>query len=327
VDYGLLPMPNAANVRDEAYTKGLRMQGGIIVGVVKSDSASRYGWVRMKKSLDMFKSLYDKNAGLHRVLNSGFQLFNNNRPFVREQPTLSPAKQNNKVFADILTLKFNIALSDLKITPKGFGQLRYVEAGSPFVNMLLTDIALLGDSMMTLAKWTKFKAHPDWYGKLDTALMHINSAFAAPIDTTCWGDSLVLTGTVRVIDTGILTPSGVAPVVVIPSAAGAENEDVPVTARLYQNYPNPFNPTTNIRFDLPNQMSVTLKIYNILGQEVATLFDHEEMAEGSQEALFDGANFASGVYICRIIAEPVAGEDGTLQGQPFVSSKKMVLIK
>ncbi len=74
----------------------------------------------------------------------------------------------------------------------------------------------------------------------------------------------------------------------------------PASFKLYQNYPNPFNPTTNIQFDLTRDARVSLKIYNVLGQQVATLFDNRWMSAGVQTARFDASNLASGVYIYRL---------------------------
>ena len=83
---------------------------------------------------------------------------------------------------------------------------------------------------------------------------------------------------------------------------------------LSQNYPNPFNPSTVIKYELPNVNHVTLKIYDILGKEVAVLIDKEQ-ENGRYEVAFDGSKLSSGVYICQIRA----GE--------FVKSIKMSLVK
>jgi uncharacterized protein (TIGR03790 family) len=69
--------------------------------------------------------------------------------------------------------------------------------------------------------------------------------------------------------------------------------------RLEQNFPNPFNPSTEIRFSLPNNGRTSLKIYNSIGQEVATLIDGE-LSRGSHSIPFNGANLASGVYFYRL---------------------------
>jgi len=83
---------------------------------------------------------------------------------------------------------------------------------------------------------------------------------------------------------------------------------------LQQNYPNPFNPTTNMEFSIPSLEFVTLKVYNILGEEVATLVS-EQLPAGNYKYDWDGGRLASGVYLYRI----QAGE--------YFESKKMVLLK
>lgn len=86
------------------------------------------------------------------------------------------------------------------------------------------------------------------------------------------------------------------------------------TYRLYQNYPNPFNPGTNIEFSIPESEFVTLKIYNILAEEVATLVS-EKLAAGKYEYDWDAGSLANGVYLYRI------------QAGDYVEAKKMVLMK
>lgn len=83
---------------------------------------------------------------------------------------------------------------------------------------------------------------------------------------------------------------------------------------LFQNYPNPFNPTTTIRYALPEDGMVTLKIYDILGQEVKVIVN-EFLPKGTYEVKVDSQGLASGVYIYRL----KVGE--------FISSKKMMLLK
>ena len=80
------------------------------------------------------------------------------------------------------------------------------------------------------------------------------------------------------------------------------------------NYPNPFNPVTSINFSIPKQGLVTLKVYDVLGKEVANLVN-EVKAAGSYSVEFNGANLSSGIYYYRI-------ESGS-----FVNVKKMLLIK
>lgn len=95
---------------------------------------------------------------------------------------------------------------------------------------------------------------------------------------------------------------------------------IPGYFKLYQNYPNPFNPTTKIRFDLPTFTKVgqgefvTLKIYNVLGREFATLIN-EQLKPGSYIAEWDASNYPSGVYFYKLTTED------------FIDSKKMALLK
>jgi hypothetical protein len=72
-------------------------------------------------------------------------------------------------------------------------------------------------------------------------------------------------------------------------------------------------------------MPLTLKVYNLLGQEVATLFDREEMNSGMQEVQFNANGLASGVYFYRIVAEQMS-EDGNTS-MMFQTIKKMMLVK
>jgi hypothetical protein len=67
--------------------------------------------------------------------------------------------------------------------------------------------------------------------------------------------------------------------------------------QLYQNFPNPFNPTTTISFSLPRNETVSLKVYDILGREIASILNNENLAAGYHEYSFDGENLSSGVYI------------------------------
>jgi hypothetical protein len=75
----------------------------------------------------------------------------------------------------------------------------------------------------------------------------------------------------------------------------------PAEFQLQQNYPNPFNPSTMISFSIPKAGYVTLKVYNVLGQEVATLLDGI-MAPQTYNLKFDGTGLSSGVYIARLTA-------------------------
>ncbi len=103
-------------------------------------------------------------------------------------------------------------------------------------------------------------------------------------------------------------------VVYSPNASTSEISPKQFQFTLSQNYPNPFNSTTTIEFTVPKHTHVTIKVFNLLGQTVTTLFN-KFLSEGTYTTILDTSALASGVYIYRIKA------DG------FVESKKLLLIR
>lgn len=86
----------------------------------------------------------------------------------------------------------------------------------------------------------------------------------------------------------------------VNGVTGVQESGVPIEFNLAQNYPNPFNPATRISFTLPQQSSVYLKIYNMLGQEVAALINGEVKSSGYHEVVFDASRLSSGVYLYKL---------------------------
>jgi hypothetical protein len=97
---------------------------------------------------------------------------------------------------------------------------------------------------------------------------------------------------------------------------GTENQisNIPDSYSLAQNYPNPFNPVTVIKYGIPKAASLSISVYNLLGQKVATLVNETKDA-GYYDVRFDGSNLSSGIYIYRIVAGS------------YTDMKKMVLMK
>jgi hypothetical protein len=90
--------------------------------------------------------------------------------------------------------------------------------------------------------------------------------------------------------------------------------EIPYTFSLFQNYPNPFNPSTNIKYQIPKNSFVSLKVFDLLGREVQTLVNEKQSA-GIYEATFDGTNLSSGIYFYKI------------ESPDFSKTMKMVLVK
>jgi len=99
-----------------------------------------------------------------------------------------------------------------------------------------------------------------------------------------------------------------------PNGVHINNNIIPKEFNLNQNYPNPFNPVTNIKYDLPKDVFVTIKIYDLLGREIKTLVSEFKQA-GSFLVSFNGSEFASGIYFYKI------------QAGSYTQVKRMVLIK
>ncbi|HEX2961264.1 MAG TPA: T9SS type A sorting domain-containing protein [Ignavibacteriales bacterium] len=101
----------------------------------------------------------------------------------------------------------------------------------------------------------------------------------------------------------------------IGKEAEAEDEDMaPENYELSQNFPNPFNPSTVIKYSVPENSFVTLKVYDMLGKEVATLV-HEQKSQGSYEVQFDAGKLSSGTYIYQ------------MKTNNFIENKKMIIEK
>jgi hypothetical protein len=100
-------------------------------------------------------------------------------------------------------------------------------------------------------------------------------------------------------------------------SVGVESQpgsEIPKAYALHQNYPNPFNPSTSIEFALPKAGFVTLKIYNMLGEEVATLVS-EKLPAGNHQRVWEAKGLASGVYLYR------------LQAGEFLQTKKLIWVR
>jgi len=100
-----------------------------------------------------------------------------------------------------------------------------------------------------------------------------------------------------------------------PTAINSRPENnLPRSFYLGQNYPNPFNPVTRIKYSVPKAGYLTIKVYDVMGREVATVFDGVQQA-GNYTAILDGSNLTSGIYLYK------------METNGFVETKKLVLLK
>jgi hypothetical protein len=326
----LLHMPNYNNVGEELYAQGafpeqeLGKPIGMRIGTRDQWGADTkgkpwYRWNVLPKWGDVQKALFKKGVGGQVGAASCFQNYGG-KPIVKEvKGGMAPDKLGNVLYAEAVTLKFNIAANAFgKTQNAGFGTLVYYNPSSPFNGMTVQAISDSLDRFMTKC------AGVGTANDFNTTVHDLNTAFAGKMDTVSFGQPLggksagatILKGVKAVATVPYLyrTSAELPPVIALPPYRG---EETPSNFRLEQNYPNPFNPTTTISFALSQDAIVTLKVFNILGLEVATLVNHEQMTEGMNEVEFDASHLASGVYYYRLLVN-----DGQFQ-----QVKKMMLIK
>jgi hypothetical protein len=309
------PLPNAINVI-EAVGAGLR------IGLGGPHSVAHPSYK------DVIKSLVESRERIHSGPPRCLDKTSSGSPLVKERRYLKPGEGQNPLFANAIALKLNILASQLGITPVGFGNLIYDDgtgSSNPLNNLSLYEIAAKLDSFMSQDVCEPIPAGataPVW----NTVLDSINAAFEGPMDTLSFVSGLKLTAVRPLASVSILRydTGGVQrqyPVLDPPL------KEQPAVFALAQNYPNPFNPTTTIEFTLPTPSIVTIKVYNTLGQEVATLLENEELEDGPQDVEFSSSDYglASGVYYYRLVAQPF--EEEQQGGQKYISVRKMILLK
>lgn len=115
------------------------------------------------------------------------------------------------------------------------------------------------------------------------------------------------------------SPAAVTPV--------GDEEGTPGAFVVSQNYPNPFNPSTTIKFQLPGAATITLKVYNALGQVVATLLERVEYNEGEHNVVFAAPTFSSGLYYYQLEVEGYTGTREVNTTTRYTWTKKMLLVK
>ena len=184
------------------------------------------------------------------------------------------------------------------------GYYKLVSAGGDYLQiqaLLYKNNAPIGSGIKELnaaGSYTQFNCEITYFTTdiPDTVLILItasNSSFFTNVGTKIFVDDLSWGGT-----TDITNPS----------------QQIPQEFNLEQNYPNPFNPTTSIQYAVSSRQFVSLKVYDVLGNEVATLANEYREA-GRYEVEFDASSLSSGIYFYR------------LQAGDFVQTRKMILMK
>jgi photosystem II stability/assembly factor-like uncharacterized protein/uncharacterized protein (DUF2141 family) len=310
------PIPTLANVRDTVVKK----LGGMILGLAQTnkDSAKRYGWITWKKGSDVAlfftaaHTLPAKPFDSIRVVGKKAKVFVKGLKATRKT-------YDNKLAEQVAMFKLNIFASSFVVTPDGFQNLLYKKSNSVFNNMAMLDIADSVDYILT--RWKYIENNFDYNALLNT-LTELNSSFATSFaDTDIISTSpLQLDGDKLLRTVNYLRKGTSSRTISSLSFANRSRDHQPETFSLAQNYPNPFNPATTIHFTLSSTARVSMNVFDILGKNVATLFNDDEMEEGEYEIHFDATHLPSGVYFYRLNVT----QNGNVR---YTDTKKLLLLK
>ncbi|MBI3195054.1 MAG: HYR domain-containing protein, partial [Ignavibacteriae bacterium] len=356
---GFAKKPTGGNVRDSVHVnRGFDSPTGyMLAGVERPDSSLIYGWYYYK--LDALHP-YKANAAKFWLYNNSKLKFDSKKKKQKYPTDYITAYGDNIAESEIgnalnygqilfLTFKTNIAASDLGITTPGYGELVYAcpknadFSDSVLVGKTLREISHFYDTVLTMGrKIVKISASVSdttyLYGKsylrvLDSVMLRLNKEFSQDLSKN------LSNAVVDTISTKPLTVKGrkslykASYLHSVPEVAFAlqrferkfgQSDVQPLTYRLDQNYPNPFNPMTRIQFELEVPSNVTLKVFNLLGQEIGSLLNNQELGEGLQEIEFDATSLPTGVYFYRLEAD---GLDAQGVERSFTSVKKMMLVR
>jgi hypothetical protein len=308
-----LPMPNISNVGEELF-KNKGFPGGMVIGIPQKNKSLKLAWLKSGKWKDVQNTLKD-NSGYHIGNPAGLDKFTDKQPVVGLQKSLPPKRFNNRLFAEAVTLRFNIVASELGRTPYGFGDLIFDDGGMNQLNgMSIKEISAKTDTVLTYWPTTP----TSFYNILYDVLHRINCAFDGPIDTIGFGAYTSLTGVKTLTEVPFLTlQRKSSPIKIIPNNSDDSETE---TVLLVQNYPNPFNPVTQIEFELPVDAIVSVVVYDLLGREIQKLAESQEFLSGINELEFDGKNLPAGIYFYRITVQDMNNYEILFQ-----TTRKMVL--
>ena len=312
--------PNGGNVLEYIYKRIIHRPEGIVIGL--PTDTPNVGWIRYMKA----DRKYFPHSGTPRCFDGITSHENKTKPFNGELKNPHVKKHNNHLLGELHALKLAIIANDSGVTEPlvgtPLGDLIYNDLsnpGDPCNGMTLREIATHVDSALTYCK--HFELNPSIYAAYDYSVSRINQAFDGPYVAITF-NPFVLAGTHAVEEYSFLHPNPS----VVPMTRRSPNysilDQIPEQSILAQNYPNPFNPVTTIEFSLTQPSIVTLKIYNLLGQEVASIISNEMLDEGEQSVDFDASNLTSGIYFYKIDARGVGDTPNE-----FHAVKRMVLLK
>ncbi len=329
-----LPMPNWINALQELYVAKYPPKGAAVLPATGLTAGVTYIVGKSTGGKDMYKYVFNPKAGdaLKTIFEKEFRhtsipappngpcLRNDaaGKQIIKPYKSYSPKKFQNQLVGEMIVLDFNIEMSAFGHTSTGFGDLRFKKriTDPAWVDGLaICSLRAIGNRFISCAPLPADPAATS--ADLLMLMQRANSAFSGTRDTQTFAPKTVWKPVKMMIDiTDFYRPTLSSPEPSVDQGF-VYTETTPLSFDLKQNYPNPFNPTTTIEFDLSEDAFVSLKVYNMLGQEIMTIADREEFYEGTNEVEFDASHLASGIYYYRLVVN-----DGQFQ-----QVKKMMLLK
>jgi len=312
--------PNGGTILEYIYKRIIHRPQGLIVGMVTD--TLKVGWIRYKNA-DRKYFPHTDDARCFDLIATGST---STRPFDHKLQNPHVKKHNNHLLGEVHALKLAIIANDSGATQPldttALGDLIYndlTNPGDPGNGLTLRNLVAYIDSALTYCR--HFDLMPGIYSKFDTSISRINRAFDGSYIAVTF-NPFVLAGTHAVEEIPFLHPNPAAAPVMRRGSKYSILDQMPELFTLRQNYPNPFNPSTTINFNLAEPGIVTLKVFNLLGQEIATLLDREELEDGEQSVEFNASNLTSGIYFYKIFAQGAGESKMQLQ-----ATKRMMLVK
>jgi hypothetical protein len=204
---------------------------------------------------------------------------------------------NTKLYCSSLN-SFSFDSSHIFFGPDDYWHITAMAFGDFLDDNEITEELIIGFSNSSLNHTTIYKTE-------DPVLSGIGSIIYDPGSPSDYYVSAMTTASFR---------ESLHPITSVDEEQASNNNSIVKSFDLYQNYPNPFNPKTTIKYQVPRLSFVTIKVYDVLGNEIATLVN-EEKSMGNSKLEFSGTNLPSGIYFYR------------LQAGDFIKTKKMILLK
>ncbi len=317
--------PTFGNARDTTFIRAYpsisskndpSFPGGLVLGIARNDSAKAYGWIRFTLKGKTIQDFLTQTGTA-----SGFDVLGG-KPFIKELKNPKNTKYNNRLAGNLATLKMSMSASRFHVTQEGLCDLVFNHPSYPshiFNGKSIYQISILADTMLTNYKKYYSSTPIALYDSVANWIDTLNNAFHGAFGYVT-KSPIRLSGVKQLGDVNYLSMPVLATNMF--SAYGQSSDaNVAETYSLKQNYPNPFNPTTTLSFVIGNSSLVTLKVYDVLGREVATLLNQVTMEQGDYQSTFDGSMLASGMYFYKLSGTNLSN------GSTFSDVKKMLLVK